>query len=76
MTKRNWGCWWRAAGIRAIRTIAQTALATIGAAMALESVKWLFVLSTSLMAGLLSLLTSIAGLPEAKEKSNGEYHWN
>ena len=56
---------WKAAGIRALRTVAQTAIATIGTTALLEDVRWLAVLSASVLAGLLSLLTSIAtGLPE------------
>lgn len=62
--KKNWI---KAAGIRAIKTIAQTAVATIGTAAVIESVDWKFVLSASVLAGLLSLLTSVAGLPEVKE---------
>ena len=65
--------WIKAAGIRAIRTIAQTAIATIGTAVAMGDVDWLFVLSTSALAGILSMLMSIAGLPELeKEKENGD----
>lgn len=60
--------WWKAAGIRAIKTIAQTTVATIGTTAAFHEVNWLIVGSTSLLAGVLSLLTSIAGLPEVKEK--------
>ena len=56
--------WWKAAGIRAIKTVAQTAVATIGTTMALHEVDWLMVGSTALLAGILSLLTSVAGLPE------------
>lgn len=56
--------WWKAAGIRAMKTLAQTAIATIGTAAALESVDWRMVLSASVLAAILSLLTSIAGLPE------------
>lgn len=59
--------WFKAAGIRAIKTIAQTAVATIGTAAVIEAVDWKFVLSASILAGLLSLLTSVAGLPELKE---------
>jgi hypothetical protein len=58
---------WKAAGIRALRTVAQTAIATIGTTALLEDVRWLTVLSASALAGILSLLTSIAtGLPEAQ----------
>ena len=60
--------WWKAAGIRAIKTICQTAVATIGTATVLEDVNWLMILSVSLLAGILSLLTSLAGLPEVGDK--------
>lgn len=56
--------WWAAAGIRALKTCAQTAVATIGTAMVLSEVNWLAVASASVLAGVLSLLTSVAGLPE------------
>lgn len=58
--------WWKAAGIRAIKTIAQTAIATIGTAAVMSEVNWLAVLSASCLAGILSLLTSLAGLPEVE----------
>ena len=60
--------WWKAAGIRALKTVAQTAVATIGTAAVLSEVNWLAVVSASLLAGILSLLTSVAGLPEVDEK--------
>ena len=56
--------WWKAAGMRAIKTVAQTAIATIGTSALLSDVNWLAVASASVLAGLLSLLTSVAGLPE------------
>lgn len=59
-----WKNWIKAAGIRAVKTVAQTAVATIGTAVALGDVQWPLVVSASLLAGLLSLLTSVAGLPE------------
>lgn len=59
--------WWKAAGIRAIKTVAQTAIATIGTAAVMSQVNWIAVLSASVLAGILSLLTSLAGLPEVDE---------
>ena len=56
--------WFKKAGIRALKTVAQTAIATIGTSALLEEINWWIVLSASLVAGILSLLTSIAGLPE------------
>lgn len=56
--------WFIAAGIRALKTVAQTALATIGTAVVLSQVDWKFVASASVLAGVFSLLTSVAGLPE------------
>lgn len=60
--------WWKAAGIRAIKTVSQTAVATIGTSAVISEVNWLIVASASALAGILSLLTSIAGLPEVKEE--------
>lgn len=59
--------WFRAASIRAIKTVAQTALASIGAATVINEVDWKYVLSASVMSGILSMLTSVRGLPEVKE---------
>lgn len=59
--------WWKAAGIRAIKTVAQTAIAMIGTAAVISEVDWIAVASASVLAGGLSLLTSVAGLPEVKE---------
>jgi hypothetical protein len=56
--------WWQAAGVRALKTVAQTAVATIGSTLYLHEINWWLVLSASLLAGLLSMLTSVAGLPE------------
>ena len=58
--------WWKAAGIRAIKTVAQTAVATIGVSATMTDVDWLLVGSSSLLSGILSLLTSVAGLPEVE----------
>lgn len=68
MKKRDWKSWWKAAGIRAIKTVAQTAVATIGTAVLIEEVSWIAVLSASVLSGVLSLLTSIAGLPEIADE--------
>lgn len=64
--------WWRAAGIRALRTVAQTALATIGTTALIEEVNWVAVVSASVLAGILSLLTSLSGLPEIPEETAEE----
>lgn len=61
---RDWKKWIRAAGVRAIKTVAQTAVGCIGASVVLSDVSWPMVVSASILAGLVSLLTSVAGLPE------------
>ncbi len=60
--------WLKAAGIRAIKTAAQTAVATIGTAAVINQVNWLMVVSASALAGVLSMLTSVAGIPEVETK--------
>jgi hypothetical protein len=69
---KNWKTWLKAAGIRAIKTVAQTAVATIGTSAAIGDVNWVMVASASALAGVLSLLTSVAGLPELKEGAVNE----
>jgi len=66
--------WFIAAGIRALKTVAQTAVGIIGAATIIEAVEWKTVLSASILAGVLSLLTSLAGLPELKnDETKGDH---
>ena len=60
--------WFKAAGVRAIKTVAQTAVATIGTCAVLSEVDWIMVASASVLAGILSLLTSVAGPPEVKDE--------
>lgn len=64
--KEYWKNWLKAAGIRAIKTVAQTAIATIGTSAVMGEVNWIVVGSASMLSGILSLLTSVAGLPELK----------
>ena len=64
--------WIRAAGIRAIKTVAQAAIATVGTSAVLSEVNWVMVASASVLAGILSLLTSLAGLPELEEPKTQE----
>ena len=61
---RNWKLWFKAATVRAVKTVAQTAVATIGTSAVMGAVDWILVGSAALLAGILSLLTSVAGLPE------------
>ena len=60
----NWKLWIKCAAVRAVKTIAQAAVASIGAAVVISEVDWKYIVSASLLAGILSLLTSLAGLPE------------
>lgn len=64
---RDWKKWAKAAGIRAVKTVAQTAVATIGTSAAMGEVNWVMVGSSAALAGVVSLLTSVAGLPELSE---------
>ena len=64
----NFKAWFRAAGVRAVKTVAQTAVATIGTSVAMGDVNWILVGSASLLAGILSILTSVAGLQEVKSE--------
>ncbi len=64
--------WLKAAGIRAVKTMAQTAVATIGTTAVMSQVDWPVVLSASVLSGVLSVLTSVAGLPEVKEETEAE----
>lgn len=72
MTNLKCKKWWKAAGVRAIKTMAQTAVATIGTGTLVTEINWLVVASATVMAGVLSMLTSIGGLPECSEESAGE----
>lgn len=65
---RNWKNWIKCAGVRAIKTVAQTAVGVIGASALISEVNWATVISAAALAGVISLLTSVAGLPECKEE--------
>ena len=65
---RNWKMWAKAATVRAFKTMAQTAVATIGTTAMMSEVDWMMVGSTAVLAGILSVLTSVAGLPEVKQE--------
>lgn len=67
MKNRDWKQWARAAAVRAVKTMAQTAVAAIGVAATVQEISWAVVGSTALVAGILSVLTSVAGLPEVEE---------
>lgn len=64
---RDWKKWAKAAGVRAVKTVAQTFVATVGSAAVISAVDWKVVVSASILAGILSLATSVAGLPEVEE---------
>lgn len=64
MNKNNWKAWLKAAGVRAVKTVAQTAVGVIGTSAAMGDVNWLLVGSSAALAGIVSLLTSVAGIPE------------
>jgi len=68
MKGADFKAWAKAAGVRAIKTVCQTAVATIGTASVMGEVNWTMILSASVLAGVVSLLTSIAGLPEVEQK--------
>lgn len=70
--KEYWINWTKAAGVRAVKTVAQTFVATIGTAMVMSAVDWQMVLSASVLAGILSVVTSIAGIPEVTVEQEEE----
>ena len=72
MNKNYWKRWAKAASIRAIKTVAQTAVATKGTAAVLGDVSWSMVISAAILAGVLSLLTSVAGLPEVEIEDDND----
>ena len=69
---RNWKNWFKAALVRAVKTVAQTAVATIGTSAVMGDVNWIMVGSATVLAGILSMLTSVAGLPEVKDTEGAE----
>lgn len=71
MMSNYWKNWLKAAGIRAVKTVAQTAVATIGTSAVMRDVNWIMVASASVLSGILSLLTSVAGIPEVSEEGDG-----
>lgn len=72
MKLRNWKVWLKAAAVRAVKTVAQTAVAIIGTSIVIQSVDWMLVASASVLSGVVSMLTSIAGLPEVKGDAGDE----
>lgn len=70
--KEYWKNWAKAAGVRAVKTVAQTFVATIGTAAVLQDVNWVMVLSASVLSGVISLATSVAGLPEVNVEETEE----
>lgn len=70
--KEYWTNWAKAAGVRAVKTVAQTFVATIGTAAVLQDVNWVMVLSASVLSGVISLATSVAGLPEVNVEETEE----
>lgn len=71
-SKEYWINWAKAAGVRAVKTVAQTFVATIGTAAVLQEINWAMVLSASVLAGVISLATSVAGLPEVSTETTEE----
>ena len=70
MTKKNWKTWVHAAGIRAVKTMAQTAVGVIGASTVISSVDWRMVVSAAVLSGVVSILTSVTGLPEVPKDTD------
>ena len=70
MTKKNFKTWLHAAGVRAVKTMAQTAVGVIGASTVISSVDWRMVVSAAVLSGVVSILTSVAGLPEVPKDTD------